>query len=64
MESFFGRFKTENGSLIQEARDLEELQAIVGEQICYYNRSRRHSARRNEAPCTVLRKLVRSRGTQ
>lgn len=64
MESFFGRFKAENGALIQEARDLDELQAIVGERIRYYNRVRRHSALGNEAPWTALQKLIRSRGAQ
>jgi putative transposase len=44
MESFFGRFKTENRSLLLDARNIWELRRTVGEQVDYYNRERRHSA--------------------
>ncbi len=43
MESFFGRFKVENRSLILDAVSLEELDAVVRDRINYYNRVRRHS---------------------
>lgn len=44
MESFFGRFKTENVSLFHEAMNIWKLQRIVGQQIDYYNGRRRHSS--------------------
>ena len=44
IESFWGRFKTENASLLWEAETLEEVVEIVGRQMVYYNRERRHSA--------------------
>jgi transposase InsO family protein len=47
--------------IFQKARDLAELQAIVGERIRYYSRIRRHSALGNEAPWAVLQKLVCAR---
>jgi len=44
MESFFGRFKTENESLFLDARNIWELRRTVGEQVDYHNCRRRHSA--------------------
>jgi putative transposase len=44
IESFWGRFETENGELILEAQTVEEVRTLVGEQLDYYNRRRRHSA--------------------
>jgi len=43
MESFFGRFKTENQSLFHEAMNIWELKRVIAQQIDYYNRRRRHS---------------------
>lgn len=40
IESFWGRFETENGELILEAETLEEVKTIVGDQLDYYNRRR------------------------
>lgn len=54
MESFNGRFKTENASLIQEANDLRELNAVIAERMRYYNHRRRHSTIGNVAPWTWL----------
>ena len=39
MESFFGRFKVENRSLILDAESVEELKAVVRDRIRYYNRA-------------------------
>lgn len=64
MESFFGRFKTENGSLLQEARTVKELEAVIVGRIRYYNRVRRHSSLENQAPWNWLRKRIRSRRSQ
>jgi transposase InsO family protein len=44
IESFWGRFETENGQLILEARIFEEVRRIVTAQLEYYNLKRRHSA--------------------
>jgi transposase InsO family protein len=43
MESFFGRFKTENQSLFHEAMNIWELKRVITQQIDYYNQRRRHS---------------------
>jgi len=44
MESFNGRFKTENRSLFLDARNIDELCEIVTKRILYYNTERRHSS--------------------
>jgi len=56
MESFFGRFKTENESLFCEARNIWELRRIIGQQVDYHNCRRRHSALGYLPPKEVLRK--------
>ncbi|NDJ35779.1 MAG: DDE-type integrase/transposase/recombinase, partial [Chloroflexi bacterium] len=40
MESFFGRFKTENRSLLLDAASVQELTQVVGDRIRYYNDQR------------------------
>jgi len=55
MESFNGRFKTENGSLFLEATCLPELQAIVQRQMDYYNQVRRHSSLGYLSPLRYMR---------
>ena len=57
MESFFGRFKTENRSLFQDAKILEGLRQIVEKSIRYYNRERRHSSLGNQAPLVYAKSL-------
>ena len=57
MESFFGRFKTENRSLVLDARTLEELQAVVAERMDYYNNRRRHSTIGYQAPVMYIASL-------
>lgn len=54
MESFFGRFKGENVSLLLDADDLAELKTVVGGQMRYYNGERRHSSLDYMAPLTYL----------
>ena len=50
MEAFNSRFKTENRSLLLDAQNLEELSAVVGERMGYYNEIRRHSTIGYQAP--------------
>ena len=54
IESFWGRFETENGELILEAKTLEEVERIVAQQLDYYNRKRRHSALNYRRPYEVV----------
>lgn len=54
MESFFGRFKQENRSLLLDAQNLTQLCAVVAERIRYYNRKRRHSTLDNRSPVAFL----------
>ena len=54
IESFWGRFETENGELILEAETLEEVRAIVGDQLEYYNCRRRHSTLGYRPPYEVV----------
>jgi putative transposase len=50
MESFNGRFKTENHSLLLEAQNIAELRKIVSQRMHYYNTERRHSSLDYSAP--------------
>lgn len=50
MESFFCHFKTENGSLLQDAETLPALVGIVAQRLEHYNQRRRHSSLGNRAP--------------
>ncbi len=43
MESFWSRFKGENGSLFWDATTLQELEELVSKQMHYHNHQRRHS---------------------
>jgi len=58
MESFIGRFKTENRSLLWEAEDIQALAAVVDQRIDYYNRERRHSSLGNTAPWAYLQEAT------
>lgn len=44
IESFFGRFKTENRSLLQDAETLAQLHWVVDDRTKHYNLVRRHSS--------------------
>ena len=54
MESFFGRFKTENNDLLLEVNNIWELRRVVTERMNYYNAKRRHSALNYQAPLTYI----------
>jgi putative transposase len=54
MESFNGRFKTENRSLFLDAQNLDELCKTVAERMRYYNFERRHSSLDYVAPLAYL----------
>jgi putative transposase len=54
IESFWGRFETENGELILEAETEEEVRKIVDKQLEYYNCERRHSALDYRRPYEVM----------
>jgi len=56
IESFNGRFKTENQSLFLDAQNLNELHKIVEERIDYYNQERRHSSIDYLSPAMYLQK--------
>lgn len=61
MEAFNSRFKNENRSLLLDAQDLEELQAVVDQRMNYYNRERRHSVLGNQAPLAYVTGLKSQR---
>jgi putative transposase len=54
IESFWGRFKTENRELLLEADSLEEVMQIVDRQLIYYNEDRLHSGLEYQRPSMVL----------
>ena len=54
MESFFGRFKEENRSILWEQEDLHSLWEVVKLRTRYYNRERRHSALGYKSPIEYL----------
>jgi hypothetical protein len=54
IESLWGHFKVENGSLLSEAATLEEVEWVIDRQMAYYNRERRHSGLDYRAPLTYL----------
>lgn len=57
IESFWGRFKTENREVLLGAATLQEVTEIIDEQMAYYNGSRRHSALAYKRPEEVLSAL-------
>ncbi|MFQ5891067.1 MAG: integrase core domain-containing protein [Gemmatimonadota bacterium] len=59
MESFYGRFKTENRSLLLEAGSIPELDRVVGRRMSHYNRRRRHSSLGYRTPSEFVHTLVR-----
>ena len=54
MESFWGRFKVENGSLFGDAATLGELEWAIGRQMKYHNHERRHSRLGYRSPMEYL----------
>ncbi|HUW94794.1 MAG TPA: IS3 family transposase [Anaerolineae bacterium] len=57
MESFIGRFKTENRSLLLDAQTLDELQAVVAERMNFSNNRRRHSTIGYQVPTMYIASL-------
>ena len=57
MESFNGRFKGENHSLLLEAQDLDELVEVVEQRMTYYNTERRHSSIDYLPPVTYIERV-------
>lgn len=57
MESFIGRFKTENHSLFLDAPDIPALRTVVAERMQYYNTVRRHSSLGYVAPRTYIERV-------
>src|SRR5215216_327315 len=64
IESFWGRFETENGELILEAETEEEVRKIVEEQLEYYNCQRRHSALDYRRPYEVMLAAITGEDTR
>ncbi len=56
MESFNGRFKTENRELFAEATSLEQLVTLAGRRMHHYNSKRRHSSIGNLTPIAYVRR--------
>ena len=54
MESFWGRFKVENGSLFGDAATLGELEWAIGRQMKYHNHGRRHPRLGYRSPMEYL----------
>lgn len=57
MESFNGRFKGENHSLLLEAQNLDELVEVVERRMTYYNTERRHSSIDYLPPATYVERV-------
>lgn len=62
VESFWARFKAKNASLIGTAGTLAELREVIGAQMRYYNRQRRHSGIDYRSPVEFLRAAGRLSG--
>ena len=58
MESFNGRFKTENQDLFGDVESFEELVTLVGKRMSHYNCRRKHSSIGNTPPMTYVRRLL------
>ncbi len=58
IESFWGRFKTENHSLMMQTESLAELCCVIDKQMTYYNQGRRHSALSYQTPQEVVQAIL------
>ncbi len=54
IESFWGRFKTENADLLLACETLTEVASVVDDRLVYYNEARRHSSLDYKRPVEVL----------
>ena len=57
MESFHGRFKSENRSLFLDTQNLDELRKTVAKRMDYYNNERRHSSLDYQSPRSYLQRM-------
>ena len=62
IESFWGRFKTENAGLCWEATTLDELRGVLEQQIAHYNTERRHSGLDYRRPEEALTRFIQEGG--
>lgn len=60
IESFWSRFKGENGSLIADAETIPQLRDMTGSQIHYYNHDRRHSSIDYTTPRKFLMEFLKT----
>ena len=58
IESFWGRFKTKNKTLMMHADSLAELEVVIEKQMTYYNQGRRHSALTYQTPQEVVQAIL------
>ncbi len=58
IESFWGRFKTENADLLLACDTLEEVETVVADRLVYYNEARRHSSLDYKPPMEVLLSML------
>ena len=54
IESFWGRFKTENAEVLLACETLAEVVSVVEDRLVYYNEARRHSSLDYKRPMAVL----------
>ncbi len=54
IESFWGRFKTENADVLLACETLVEVASVVDDRLVYYNEARRHSSLDYKRPMEVL----------
>ncbi len=64
MESFFGRFKVENRSLLLDAETSGALNAVVAQRIAYHNHDRPHPSLANTTPAAFLSRWWKGRRSQ
>ena len=58
IESFWGRFKTENADLLLACETLAEIETVVADRLVYYNEARRHSSLDYKRPMEVLLSML------
>jgi len=58
VESFFSRFKQENGDLFLEAASFIELKEVIRQRLAYYNELRLHSGLVYQTPTGALRQAL------
>ena len=59
VESFFSRFKQENGDLFLEAASFIELKEVIRQRLVYYNELRLHSGLGYQTPMEALRQALK-----